>query len=193
MANDNNPYAAPQSQVDNADIQMMQKTEGLASRWARLGAAIIDGVIQMLIALPILFALGFFAIIDPSWTLGFSIFDPLYNANNFVIEVVSGLFGFVIGYAVYFLVQSRQLKQTSQTIGKRALDIVITDMNGKPADFNNIMYKRELFYYGIAAIPFIGQWIAVADIVMIFGQEKRCLHDRVADTQVMNVKASEIA
>ena len=38
----------------------------------------------------------------------------------------------------------------------------------------------------ISMIPFIGNLINLVDPLLIFGKERRCLHDLIADTIVVN-------
>lgn len=189
----NNPYAAPSSDVVAPSITTPSAgAYELASRWARLGAAIIDSIIAMLIILPIMFVLGVFAFIDPSWSIGFNLFAAIGADSEIMFELVSAVLGFVIGLIVYILVNGHFIRQSSQTIGKKALDIVIANHdNGQPADFNTIVYKREVFYLLSSSIPFIGQFTSLINVAMIFGQEKRCGHDLFAGTIVIKKPAQQ--
>jgi hypothetical protein len=36
-------------------------------------------------------------------------------------------------------------------------------------------------------IPFIGNFVNLADALFIFGEEHRCLHDHIAGTKVISV------
>lgn len=181
----NNPYAPPSADPRTPVTSPSPGNYQLASRWARLGASIIDSIISVLVLLPVLFLLGFFAVIDPSWTVGFNIFAALGVENEVIIEIVSAFIGFILGLAVYWFIQGFFIRKSSQTIGKKALDIVITDLDGRPADFKTIVVKRAVFYLGVSAIPFVGRLASLINVCLIFGQEKRCGHDLHAGTVVV--------
>ncbi len=39
----------------------------------------------------------------------------------------------------------------------------------------------------MGAIPFVGAIYAIVDILMIFGEEHRCMHDMIATTCVVDI------
>jgi hypothetical protein len=39
----------------------------------------------------------------------------------------------------------------------------------------------------MGAIPFVGNFVGLVDALMIFGEDHRCLHDRIAGTRVISV------
>ena len=49
-----------------------------------------------------------------------------------------------------------------------------------------LLGRRYLFANGVGMIPFIGGLISIVNICFIFRGDKRCLHDLVAGTQVVN-------
>ena len=55
----NNPYTTPQA-VEPSNLAPADQNLELASRWARLGAFILDGLIMMVIALPVILLIMFF-------------------------------------------------------------------------------------------------------------------------------------
>jgi uncharacterized RDD family membrane protein YckC len=140
-----------------------------AGRWARLGAAIIDGivsgVISWLIVLPIV---GGSAMFDSGTKhLG----DRLTaNAIQAVIAVI--YFGFQHG-------------KWGQTIGKRALGIrVVRTADGGAIGYGRA-FGRVLFTYVLTGITCgIGGLI---DVLWILWDDRRqAVHDKVAGTVVVN-------
>ena len=92
--------------------------------------------------------------------------------------IVGGLIGFAgaIAYEIYFL---SSLKQA--TIGKQAMGIIVTDLNGGRID------------PGKAALRWVGKVISglilfIGYIMAAFTQRKQALHDMIAGTLVLKGK-----
>jgi len=161
---EDNVYKAPE-----ADLKTPQPDGSLASRWKRLGAAIIDGLTYIPIMLPLMyFTGGFDGVTEGAQP------SLLYT---FIIGIVSAV--------VFMLIHGYFLLNSSQTIGKKVLGITIATMNGEPAPTSHLI-KRYGFYLGIALIPVVGSYISFVSILFIFGKAKRCIHDYVGGTQVIN-------
>jgi uncharacterized RDD family membrane protein YckC len=151
----------------------------LADRSSRLLAALVDAVLVMLSILPggILTLL---ALRDrrSSWFT-----DPLLMAGC-VLLVLGGL-----GLEVYqWLLLTRQ----GQTIGKRLQGIRIVRYEGEAnPGFLNVVVLRRWLPILIAWIPYIGGFFILIDVLCIFGNERRCLHDMIAQTRVVVVSDLE--
>ena len=163
---DNNVYSTPQSQlVDQVD----DSEKPLASRWARLGASIIDSIIMMVILLPVMYLTGGF--------------DGIMEERQpgFVYSLGMG----VLGAVVFFVINYRFLIANGQTIGKKVLEIKIVDLNGNVPVFQPQLLIRYAVYFLPAQVPFAGQIFNLINILFIFTKEKRCIHDLVAKTKVV--------
>lgn len=126
----------------------------LASRGTRLVAAIVDGAV----------------FIFPAFVLGM-----VSSSNPDIISGVMMLFGAIIlGVNVFFLVQN------AQTIGKKVLGIRVIRPTGEKASFGRIFALRYLLNALIGMIPLY----SLIDVLFIFRQDKRCIHDMLADTYV---------
>jgi len=169
MPNQDNPYQAPQANLE------LETTGALASRWSRLFAALIDGLLMLAIQLPVMYFNGYFdgASAD-DW-------EPALTQ-----EITAAIFGVV----VFLLVNGYLLKNHGQTIGKRLLGISIRDMQGNLCDFVPMVLKREILWQLVVYIPVSGGFIVLADVLTIFRKDRRCLHDLLAGTQVINVKTA---
>jgi hypothetical protein len=62
----------------------------------------------------------------------------------------------------------------------------IVDLDGKLPFFGKIVISRYLFLGLISQLPIIGLITALVDCLLIFGRERRCLHDYLAGTKVVN-------
>ncbi len=168
-----NPYAAPGAVVrdvhDEGDVV-------LASRLARLGAALLDTSIVVVPAILIAAVLPDFrdAITDPTGTT---------QPGGATLGVL-GLFGLaVISFGIYQLVL---LYRHGQTVGKKIVGIRIVRPDGSRASFPRLLFLRYFVPGLIGAIPLLGLLFSLVNVLFIFGEERRCLHDRIADTIVVN-------
>lgn len=164
-----NPYRSPQSVVTGVGPQ-------LASRGSRLGAALIDGVIMLALILPVMSVGGYFGAISEAAAAGRSV--------SILTQLLWGLLGFAIFVAVQFL----PLKKSGQTWGKKLMGVRIVTMDGRQPGLDVLLGRRYLFSNGISLIPFVGGLASVVNVLMIFRADKRCLHDLVAGTQVVDAK-----
>jgi len=148
-----------------------QDYSNLASRWARLGAVIIDTLILMAIILPCLIFSGYFA------------YQMEHPEAQYALMALSTLIGFI----VFTILHGYFLKKSGQTIGKKMLGIKIVDMNGNQLSLSALIFKRYFPINLINAIPVIGGILALINLLFIFSKSKRCVHDRIAGTQVIKV------
>lgn len=160
-----NPYAAP-----HAAVRDMHAEEDvvLASRLSRLGAALIDSAFIFVPAILI-------AIMTPGIRNGTSS-DP----SGFVL----GLFGLgVIAFVVYQFVL---LYRHGQTVGKKIVGIRIVRPDGGRASFPRLLFLRYFVPGLLGAVPIVGFIFTIVDVLFIFAEDRRCLHDKIADTIVVN-------
>lgn len=167
-APDANPYAAPQARV--ADLQTPLSRE-LASRGTRFGAAMIDWL----------------AYVVPAAILWSVVFTALRNGHapqataTTTLIVVSLLLVAVMVANLILVIQSQQ------TIGKKLLKIQIVRGDGSACSPLRIIFLRGFVTGLLSAIPFVGGFVALLDPLLIFRDNRRCLHDDIADTTVVNI------
>lgn len=160
----NNPYEAP-----NTTIMPEKYDIALATRSQRLGSAIIDMIIGIIISIPLWVMIGF---------------ESLIRANqSFAIGTLLLSLGY--GLVVTLLVHGYFLHQNGQTIGKKMMAIRIADMQGQVPPLPKIFLLRILPVTCVAFVPGIGALLSLIDILFIFRKDKRCIHDLIADTQVL--------
>ena len=154
--------------TDNAATQPLISDDALAGRGARLGAYMLDWVIVGVISMVVVFSLGWFDEMAAGGT-GAAVRTAL-------VALVA--YGAVNGYL---------LAQRGQTVGKRAVGVRI--VSGKTGDIVpvwNSFGLRVALVQLVFQIPIVGILIALADALFIFGERRRCLHDFLAGTLVVD-------
>ena len=159
---ENNPYQAPVAAINEV------LDDALASRWERFLAAFVDGIILVLILVPLMFATGYFEK-AASGQLGFGT-TLAYAIGSFIL---------------FLLVQGYPLSQSAQTWGKKIVGIRIAMMDGSQAPFGTIILKRYLPVNVVGSLPFLGPILSLLNVLLIFRADKRCGHDLIAGTQVL--------
>ena len=145
----------------------------LASRGKRLAAAVVDVFIFFPLVLLIAQPLGLINISDPAKMQGFNLDQTMQL--------------FIIGQVLFLLVQGYLLHTQGQTIGKKMLKIRIVSLDDELLGIGQLYFVRYLTFSLIAQIPIIGAFISMVNVLFIFGQDRRCLHDRLAGTKVIEV------
>lgn len=139
--------------------------EEQVSRLDRLFAVFIDGVIQIVAAIPLVVYLGVEAFSEP--TLLITLISLAYG-----VLMVALLHGYL-------------LYHYGQTIGKNLLSIRIENLDGTKADLKRIVFLRMLPLALINCLPGAGRlFLGLLDAIFIFGKDRRCLHDYIAKTKV---------
>jgi uncharacterized RDD family membrane protein YckC len=170
-----NPYAPPKADLEGAPARALEAE--LASRWQRLGAALIDGFAAAIAGLPM--SLGRSAMTR---------YNLLGNPfQHWHLGDLRGIVGatLVVGLMV---VQWYLVATGGQTIGKRLVGTRITRLDGSAVGFKSGVMLRGWLPMLIAWIPGVGPIFALVDSVAIFGSDKRCLHDRIAGTKVVRAE-----
>ncbi len=136
----------------------------LASRGKRLAAAFLDGMVIYFV------------------TFCLTLFLEKWNyINSPLIVLIAQI---VVNIAVFLLIHGYFLKTKGQTIGKKLAAIRIADLNGNVPSFATLILRRYLSGGLLMLIPFIG----LLDILFIFRADRRCLHDLIAGTKVVDAK-----
>lgn len=162
---DENPYAPPEADVEVAETNHNE----LASRWARLGGAIIDGLVGAV----------FF------WTaiFGFGIWERMSTGLNTYSD---NIFISFLWLAIYLLLNGYLLATRGQTIGKVAAGTRIVSIeDGRILPLWKLVMLRIAPFIALGMIPVIGQVIGLLNPLFIFAENRRCLHDHFAGTKVI--------
>lgn len=167
--NATNPYAPPKGAV--RDIDSTDGTEP-AERVTRLAAAFLDGIIFLvMVYVPALIALaGGGAFVQPG--------EPV-EINQTLIIVGAALA--VAGLVAWIWLSVLYVIRNGQSIAKKMLGIKVVRKDGSKAGLGRIFWLRNVVNGVLGIIPLY----AMIDILLIFGAERQCIHDKLADTVVV--------
>lgn len=171
-----NPYSAPVT--DPIPAQSISGPLQLATPSARLGGAIIDGLINAAVIVPLVFLFGFGGADDSGSPTGPSFADTAILT--------------VMGFVAFAAIQWKFLSATGQTIGKKVAKTRIVTMQGTKPIIGDLLGKRYAFMNLIGAVPVVGGILALVNVLFVFRKDRRCLHDLIAGTQVVIVRPGEI-
>jgi uncharacterized RDD family membrane protein YckC len=144
-----------------------------ADRLTRLIAAFLDGIVfGAMVYLPALIVLLATGAISAT-------------ADTQPSVAVLGLSGLLClaGLVAWIWITIKNVAATGQTIAKRMLDIRVVRRDGSQASLGRIFWLRNVVNGLLGIIPLYG----IIDLLFIFGEERLCLHDKVADTMVVKV------
>jgi uncharacterized RDD family membrane protein YckC len=164
-------FAPPQAHVE--DLASAEPV--LAGRGTRLMAAVVDALILAAINWAVLMipALQPMVLAQTQATLA-SIWTwtPLSLA---------------VGSAVFLIVQGWPLVTRGQTLGKMLFKLRIVRSDGSRPDAWRLLGLR----YGVGMLTNLNAGVAMAygliDSLLVFRESRRCLHDSIADTQVIKL------
>ncbi|MEO6801047.1 MAG: RDD family protein [Rhodanobacter sp.] len=169
-----NPYAAPAAVVDDVQGRFDGDLESRkAGRGKRLGAALLDGVINVVWLIPVVLGA----------TMAVGVRQGTKSAGLMIAVFLLGL----ILLAAMVVINCVMIHRSGQTIGKRTLDIAMVRSNGDHMGLVRYIFLRFLPVSLLGVIPLVGRFAGLVDVLLIFGTERRCLHDLIADTIVIDV------
>jgi uncharacterized RDD family membrane protein YckC len=163
-----NPYAPPRAAV--SDIADPTAGAELAGRGTRLVAAILDSIIFMVAFYVPLFALSGGSRISPEGEVDWG---SMFASAGGVVAC--------IGLAVWAWFTYKFVKENGQSIAKKLMGIKVLRSDGSPASVGRIFWLRNVVNGVLSIIPLY----ALIDILLIFGEQRKCIHDKIADTIVV--------
>ena len=161
-----NPYAPPQASITP---EPRAGSLQLASLSDRLVAAIFDGMITVLLMIPLF--------------IGTAMSEQSESSSPVALGLIGLSAVLLIGLLIYNLVL---LATRGQSIGKKLKGIrIVTHPEGaNPGGVKTILLRG--FVNGlIGAVPLLGPVYSIVDICFIFREDRRCIHDLIAGTQVV--------
>ncbi|MEO7065785.1 MAG: RDD family protein [Rhodanobacter sp.] len=180
----NNPYSAPTAPL------LPQTTaaalEDYAGFWKRVAAYVLDAIILYIPQMLIEKAFGGTAAkaaLQQAMTDGAGNMDAVMAANSHYYGTMwpAMVLSLIIGI-LYFAVCESSAWQG--TVGKLALGIRVTDLDGK-----RISFAKAIGRYFAKMLSFIILFIGV--LMVAWTQRKQGLHDMICGTLVLNGRASE--
>ncbi|MEJ1963968.1 MAG: RDD family protein [Gammaproteobacteria bacterium] len=168
-----NAYAPPKAAVADVDSR---GGLSLAGRGTRLGAAILDSLIVMAVVYTPMIVTG-------SMSAAIQAAESSGNLFKFYGVFLSG--GGLIGIVLWLgwvVITFRLVAKNGQTIAKKLLNIKVVRSDGSRATVARIFWLRNVVNGLLSFLPLY----VLIDMLFIFGERKQCLHDKIADTIVVN-------
>lgn len=172
MQEQHDPYLPPQA-VHVPSEQFEHFDDQLAGRWERLGASFIDGFMMLIIMMPAMWFGGYFTAVFTAAREGETVSTGL------------SLGWMAVSFILFALIQGYPLLRNGQTWGKKLVGIRIVDMDGDVPALAPLLVKRYLVGTLIAQVPVLGMLYGFTDSLFVFRQDRRCIHDHIAGTQVV--------
>jgi uncharacterized RDD family membrane protein YckC len=159
-----NPYAAPLAAVA---LPAEVPPPVLGSRALRLAAVIVDNLMVSVLLLP-----GYLLLLEE------------VPADWSVMLVPAAWVGtplgvLLVGTNIFLLVRD------GQTLAKRWFGLRVVRADGTRCGAARLLGLRYVLPAVIGAIPCVGALFSLIDALMIFREERRCIHDDMADTIVV--------
>jgi uncharacterized RDD family membrane protein YckC len=175
-----NPYAPPMADIAS-EVSPAAGPQELASRWQRLGGALVDGLLGGLAVIPAI--VGRTRAIDLGVQVGSS---PIDFSDTTTLGLAS-----TASFLSYWGLQSYFIATRGQSVGKIVAGTRIVAVDGSRASFARAVLVRTWAFLLVAYVPLVGGYVVWADFPFIFGSSKRCLHDFVAGTKVVRVASPD--
>lgn len=172
-----NPYAATRTPLERSSSKSTDLH--LASRFKRLVARLVDGIVVGLVSWTFLVL-----IMGTEWYVDQMYAYPVDLIGLFAPDFSLFMFGSLfLGLLITFLVQGYLLHQYGQTVGKRLLSIkIVEEESGKKPTLARTFVIRECGMNVFGLIPLGG----LVDILFIFGAPRKCIHDYWSKTLVVD-------
>ncbi len=165
--NDENRYAPPKAEVlDTVD----EEAGNLASRGVRLGGAIIDTIISLIVMVPIMHYTGY-----------------LQSATLSGMDLGQQALLGVVGFIVYLVLNGYLLAKRGQTIGKALVGTRIVSVDDERIlPLTKLLALRVVPVSVVSLVPYVGNILGIINVLFIFRDDRRCVHDLIAGTKVVN-------
>jgi uncharacterized RDD family membrane protein YckC len=188
-----NPYLPPSAALE-PEVLTEAADAPLANLWQRYGGALVDAIANFGVPQIILY-------------VGVTRGEAISVWAGGIVEryLRQGPWGYAAGAVAlavvvvqWFLIASR-----GQSLGKMLARTRIVRRNGAPLGFLHGVVLRNWFlsvpflvmpllkFSGDAVLSKLLGGIALVDVLLIFGASRRCLHDQIAGTKVIQVPANE--
>jgi uncharacterized RDD family membrane protein YckC len=176
-----NPYSPPKSDV-NVGTQAPAVEGELAERGTRFLSQMIDGLLPLMVLIP-----GFVAGMHSGAFHGGGSTALFRSFMAGTTGVVSGL-----AWLALMLFQAYLVTTTGQSIAKRWFRIKIVRLDGSPVSFVSGVLLRSWLIMVLQQIPGFNLFAGLLDPLFIFRQDRRCIHDFIAGTKVINLVGASL-
>lgn len=160
-----NPYQPSAAVMDSSAVQGAPDAR-LADPLTRLVAVILDGLIAMLLIIPLVLTM-----------------DRETGEYSVLGWVITGVLGLALIVVNVFMLTTR-----GQTIAKRLMKIrIVRFEDGRNPGFVKAVLLRSFVPGLLGNIPGAGPVFSLVDALFIFRADRRCVHDLMAGTKVVKV------
>jgi uncharacterized RDD family membrane protein YckC len=173
--NTTNPYAPPRSVVQDIAVSDLVI---LAGRGARLVAFILDGIIAVVLIYVPLVISTYFNERTPDFNP-----HPYYGAM-----VGRGSWLPLLGFGVWAWLTVMFVARNGQSIGKKIIGIKVVRTDGSKASLGRIFWLRNVLsaaFNSLSVLVLVPPLYGIVDTLFIFGSTRQCVHDKIADTIVV--------
>ena len=95
----------------------------------------------------------------------------------------------LVGMIVFLLLHGYLLHNYGQTIGKRLVGTrIVSATDNQIVPLGKIFALRFVPMQLISIVPVVGTIIPLIDVLFIFRDDRRCLHDLIAGTKVIKAR-----
>ena len=172
-----NPYQPPSSELCTATNapSPAYANFALARRWKRLAGSFLDGVLVMIATVPALYFTGYLSRVEAQ-----------------SVSLPEAIAWQVAGFAVIVAINGYTLHTRGQSIGKLALGTrIVSEESRELVPLWHIVLRRYLPVSVATMVPLVGNLAAIADALFVFRKDRRCVHDLVAGTVVIDANVRE--
>jgi uncharacterized RDD family membrane protein YckC len=106
-------------------------------------------------------------------------FPVIFDGDMGFVLAAAGL----LGVCAWHLIG---IHRTGQSIGKRLLKIQVVRVDGRRAGAPRVALLRNVAPAIIGQVPVVGWLVGIVNVFMLFGEERRCVHDYIAGTVVVD-------
>jgi uncharacterized RDD family membrane protein YckC len=185
-------YSPPGSDV-NAGLFQTPHDVVLADRLVRLLAVTLDGLLACIPFLPAL-AIGIYMLAAmhgrfPGASEAAAGAGIPGISEGETVALLGGGFGIgMLGFLGLAIYQWVLISKTGQSLGKKWTGIRIEKMDGGRVDFATGVFLRNWVPKMVGMVPYLGSVFQLLDVLWIFRQDRRCIHDHMAGTRVVRLE-----
>jgi uncharacterized RDD family membrane protein YckC len=184
-----NPFDPPATDIEaaGAAVPVDAAALDLATRWQRLGGALVDTVLSLMAMSPVYVGL--------SWS-AYTKRAMQSKSNPLLLFTMAGKWSVVAGVLLLLavsIVNWTLLARRGQTIGKIVAGTRVVMLDGSRAPFTKVVVLRVWVFLVLSYIPGVNRLagiVGLIDALYIYRADRRCLHDQLAGTKVVRAAAA---
>ncbi|RLB53375.1 MAG: RDD family protein [Deltaproteobacteria bacterium] len=108
------------------------------------------------------------------------------TGSVFIVRAAFGVL--VLAFLTSLVINLVWLHRYGQTIGKRMLGIRIVRGDGSRAKLGRLLLLRIIGPGALEMLPILGSIFGLVNPLLIFSDARKCVHDHMADTLVIDVR-----